>query len=169
MLVLFADGGTGQCMVDVLNAWPQLDPATVVLQDRPEIIEIAQNDPELPTAMVKMVHDFKTPQPIKNAKAYYMRFIVHAYLDDAAVALLTHIREAMAPDSKLLIAEMVIPDRLDEASLSSGMYDMLLFNGGGKERTEAEYEKLLNAAGLKKVKVWMKPESPQGIVEAVLA
>nr|POE83811.1 o-methyltransferase gsfc [Quercus suber] len=159
-------------LVDVANilaTFPHLDPAKFVLQDRPEVISIAKNSPELPAAMVKMAHDFTKPQPIKHARAYFMRFIIHDYLDDVCVKILSHLSDVMAPDSRVLIADMVIPERLDEQSLPSALYDMLLMHVGGKERTEAEFDKLLEAAGLKRIHTWMTPGSPQGIIEAVLA
>nr|POF02492.1 o-methyltransferase gsfc [Quercus suber] len=161
--------GDGDRMAIVDVAFPRLDPARIVLQDRFEVISIAKDSAELPAAMVKMAHDFMEPQPIKHARAYFMRFIMHDYVDNVCIKILSHIRDAMAPDSKVLIADMIIPDRLDEQSLPSGLYDMLLMHVGGKERTEAGFDKLLEAAGLKRLNIWMTPGTPQGIIEAGLA
>lgn len=117
-----------------------------------------------------MVHDFNTPQPVKNAKAYHMRFIMHDYPDDRCIEILTHIRGAMGPDSKVLIADMIVPDKVDEESIRCAALDLVLLHTGGKERTVAGFEKILSAAGLKLHKVWLQPNRMhQGIIEAVLA
>ncbi|RAL64632.1 hypothetical protein DID88_001665 [Monilinia fructigena] len=50
-------------------------------------------------------------QQVKNAKFYYMSNILHdwPWPDDKCKIILTHLREAMGPDSAILIDEMVLP------------------------------------------------------------
>jgi len=108
----------------------------MVLQDRPEVIALAHTNPRLPVEVQKVPHDFFTPQPVHGAKAYYMRLIVHDYSDAVAVDILKNVVSAMAPDSKLLIAEAVLPERVSEAALLVTMMDMFMFSLGGKEVSE---------------------------------
>ena len=97
-----------------------------------------------------------------------MRMIIHDYLDDICIGILKNLASAMAPDSKVLIAETVVPDRVDEASLWCATMDAIMLPLGGKERTEGGFEELFKASGLKLAKMWRVPGSSQAVVEAVL-
>lgn len=70
--------------------------------------------------------------------------------------------------SKLLLHEMIIPE--EGAATFFAMLDMTMmaFNSG-MERTEKQWEALLNRAGFKVIKFWPPPEQgADGIVEAEL-
>ncbi|KAK5126225.1 hypothetical protein LTR85_010460 [Meristemomyces frigidus] len=140
----------------------------IILQDRAEVIELARLNEQLPGGLVKMSHDFFNPQPVNGASAYYLRMIIHDYADETATSILRHLAAAMAPDSRLILAETVVPDRVDEASLPAATIDLFEFICGGKERTVAGLEKILKAAGLELRKVWQPEGIAQAIVEALL-
>jgi hypothetical protein len=53
--------------------------------------------------LIALVHDFFNPQPVKNAAVYFLRGIVHNWSDTQARQILSHLREAAAPTSKLVI------------------------------------------------------------------
>lgn len=55
-----------------------------------------------------MTHDFFQPQPVKDASVFLMRFIIHDWPDDKAMVILSHLREAAAPHTKLVLAEQLI-------------------------------------------------------------
>ena len=75
----------------------------------------------------------------------------------------------MGPGSRILIGELVLPTR---APLGSDMtpfwMDIAMLAIGGKERSEKEFATLLNAAGLRLVKIWPAESGMQAILEAVL-
>jgi len=50
-----------------------------------------------------LVHDFMTPQPIKNAAVYFLRFIIHNWPDPEAKKILRNLRDAAGISSKLII------------------------------------------------------------------
>ncbi|THU99018.1 hypothetical protein K435DRAFT_752418 [Dendrothele bispora CBS 962.96] len=54
-------------------------------------------------------HDFFTPQPIKNAAVYLLRVVLHDWPNAYAQRVLQRLREAASPDTKLLIADFVLP------------------------------------------------------------
>ena len=116
-----------------------------------------------------MGHDFWTPQPVVHAKAYFMRWIMHDYVDGLAVMILKHIAAAMADDSVLLIHEAVVPERLSEATMIAGTMDMFVLNCAGKERTKRGFEALLGHAGLVVQKYWEREGTAATMIEAVLA
>lgn len=54
-------------------------------------------------------HDFFTPQPVRNAAVFLLRVILHDWPDSFAERILIHLREAATPDTKLLLADFVLP------------------------------------------------------------
>lgn len=166
-------GGQGQSIAQMLKAFPSLKPDRMVLQDLPEPIAQAEESAgtsSLPKGFKAMVHDFWTPQPVKGAKAYFFRRIMHDYSDENCSKILSHVRDAMAPDSKVLIADMVMPKRVHEADLPAAAMDNCVMVMGGKERTAEGFEKILDDAGLKLEKIWQSREggAAGNIVEAKL-
>lgn len=79
---------------------------------------------------------------------YLLSFVLHAWDDDHAVALLRAVRAAMHPGARLLIVERPLPVEGEDAEIGS-LHDLhMLVTTGGRERSEAEYVALLGAAGL---------------------
>ena len=163
-------GGQGQSIVQILKAFPSLQPDRVVLQDLPEPIAQGKDSNLLPKGVKAMVHDFWTPQPVKGAKAYFLRRVIHDYSDENCVKILSNLRDAMELDSKVLIADMVMPKRVYEADLPAAAMDNCVMVMGGKERTEDGMRKILEEAGLKFVKTWQSREggATGNIIEATL-
>lgn len=96
-----------------------------------------------------------------------MRFISHDYSDAELVNILSHISEAMSCDSKLLLVDTVIPERLDESTMVAGVLDQIMFAIGGKERTKQDFEAVLGQVDLSLNEVYHIPGSPGAVVEAV--
>ena len=97
-----------------------------------------------------------------------MRFISHDHSDHDIINILGHIARAMAPDSKLLLADCVMPDRLTEATVTAGVLDQLMFCIGGKERTASGFSAILEPNGLELSSVNKVAGSTGAIVEARL-
>ncbi|TFK70271.1 S-adenosyl-L-methionine-dependent methyltransferase, partial [Pluteus cervinus] len=55
------------------------------------------------------VHDFFTAQPIRNAAVFFLRVILHDWPDSFAQRILLRLREAAKSDTKLVIADFVLP------------------------------------------------------------
>lgn len=90
--------------------------------------------------------DFFTAIPT-GADAYVLRHIIHDWQDDEAIAILRHCQEALNPGGKVLVVEMVIPPG-GEPSFGKWL-DVMMLLVDGRERTQAEYDRLFRAAGLK--------------------
>ena len=99
--------------------------------------------------------------------AYLLSHIIHDWPEAQCLTILGHCRSAMAPSSRVLIIEMVLPS--GNAPHPGKMLDMMMLVGpGGQERTEPEYRTLLSKAGLRLTKV-VPTNSAVSIVEAMIA
>jgi O-methyltransferase domain len=161
-------GGTGAPLKQILEKHLELDSKKCVLQDRPEMIEMAKAGRLLPEGVVLSGHDFMTEQPVKGAKAYFMRMILHDYADPVCVVILSQLAKVMSSESRVLICEMVLPQRVGEADFASAVLDQAVMTMGGKERTEAGFKGLFESAGLELVQVWRVPGVPGACVEGKL-
>ncbi|KAI1174692.1 S-adenosyl-L-methionine-dependent methyltransferase [Nemania sp. FL0916] len=143
--ILFVDigGGLGhQCKL-LQSRYPQLQ-GRVVLEDLPEVI-VKVNPDE--TSFEKIGMNFFDSQPLKGAAAYYLRSIFRDWPDESCEIILGHIRDAMQPNSILLIDDLVLPDfqaHKFETQLDLTMLSML----NGQARTRGDWEVLLGQSGL---------------------
>lgn len=158
-------GGNGHVIKQLLEAFPHIRPEQCVLQDRAETIELARTTGLLPAGVQLVEHDYRTRQPIANAKAYHLRAVAYNLGDDEFVQLLSQIVPAMGPDSKVLIAENILADD-GGGSVFSTVSDMIMLCIGGKERSEKDFRKVLDKAGLKMDGLHRAPGLEFGIVEA---
>ncbi|KAG8158549.1 hypothetical protein KVR01_011671 [Diaporthe batatas] len=144
---VFVDVGGGigsQCAI-LKSKLPNL-PGRVILQDLPAVIEHA-----LPTEGVEVTaHNFWTEQPVKGARAYYFRTILHDYPDEKCLAILENTVAAMGPDSFILIDDIIIPDKGAHARTTEMDYIMMT-TLAAMERTRKQWDNLLSAAGLEVV------------------
>ncbi|KAJ6786706.1 hypothetical protein PWT90_10579 [Aphanocladium album] len=148
--VAFVDvgGGNGQQIAALKKKLPELQ-GRVVLQDRPEVLEKALEV----DGMEKMVYDYLTEQPVKDARVYYFRQIMHNNDDDTCVRILRSQLPAMSADSVIIIDDKCLSDDKPPqdapgveytAGLSIAME--VMFNA--QERREAHWRELLPKAGL---------------------
>jgi demethylsterigmatocystin 6-O-methyltransferase len=93
-------------------------------------------------------HDFFTAQPIREAKFYYLRHILHDWTDEDCVRILSNIVPAMGSESRILIDEVVLPET--KVPWQVAMMDIAMMASlGGIERSREDWTKLLESAGLK--------------------
>ena len=128
-------------------------PGKLILQDLSVVIDQVQ---DLPSGIEAMRHDFFAPQPVKGAKAYYLRSVLHDWPDKQSRQILSNIRDAMSPESLLLICETVQPEA--GVTLDSAQIDMIMMaHFAALERTRQQFETLLGEVGLELVRVWKAP------------
>ncbi|KAL1838222.1 hypothetical protein VTJ49DRAFT_2920 [Mycothermus thermophilus] len=104
-----------------------------------------------------MAYDFFTRQPVRNAHVYFMRRVLylHEHNLEVCISILRNTAWAMGPDSRMIICDMVLPESVEpERSLEVYRMDLDMMTIGLKEKTVAEFEQMLDAAGLELVKVW---------------
>lgn len=93
---------------------------------------------------------------------------MHNWQDNEARKILKNIADAMAPDSRLLIGEMVVPKEPEGVDKTVYWMDLCMLIIGGKERSEKEFSALLDSAGLQLVKIWRSKIGPQTVIECRL-
>lgn len=160
-------GNVGHDINEFLAKHPSA-PGRLVLQDL-EVIMGQIKPGSIDARIEPMAYDFHTEQPVKHARAYYMHSVLHDWPDDVCASILARVKAAMKPGySKLLINENVIPPT-DANWQATGLDMMMLSLFASKERTEADWRKLLEGAGLKIVKVWGHGEGVESLIECELA
>ncbi len=142
-------GGHGGLLAGVLAAHPGL---RGILFDLPAALVGAEGHlREMGVAgrCTLLPGDFFQAIP-EGAGAYLMKFVLHDWQDEECALILERCRAAMDPGAALLVVERLLPDRATTAGLRQFMADMqMLVVIGGRERTRAEFEALLGAAGFR--------------------
>ncbi|MFF5289687.1 methyltransferase [Paractinoplanes globisporus] len=160
-------GGNGALLATVLSRHPYL---RGLLLDQPHVVEAAPA--VLAAAGVAdrcEVHpgDLFTAVP-PGADAYLLKSILHDWPDERALAIARTCRRAMHPGSVMLVLERVLTGPpYPPADLPAAFSDLnMLVGPGGQERTRAEYEALLGAAGLRVTRV-VPTTTDVSVIEAV--
>lgn len=103
-----------------------------------------------------------------GAKLYFMRGVFHNHPPHKVLKLLENTKAAMAPDSVLLIDEMILPEtdvHIDAASMDITM----LAAFAGMERSEAQWRSVIDEAGLRLVKTYVyNPVSHESVMDVRL-
>jgi SAM-dependent methyltransferase len=99
-----------------------------------------------------------------GADVHLLKQIVHDWDDEQATRLLRNCHRALHPGGKMLLIEMVIPPD-NRPSPAQAMDLNMLVVLGGRERTEEEYRRLLEAAGFHLERV-IPTHSPFSVIEA---
>jgi hypothetical protein len=157
-------GGRGTLLAGILQQAPGshgiLYDSEQSAADAPRVFEAAGVDGRVTIANGSYFD--KLPS---GADAYVLKHILHDFQEPQCLALLSNVREAIAPDGKLLVVEYVLNGN-NERHLGNLIDLWLLLLLGAKERTLPQYTELFAQAGFK-VTGSFPTTSPVSIVEAV--
>ncbi|WP_338866101.1 methyltransferase [Myxococcus stipitatus] len=164
--VMDLGGGTGTLLAHILQAHPHTKGALFELPHVRDEAVARMAGLGLSSRTQVVAGDFFEKIP-SGHDIYILSQILHDWEDDRCVQLLSNVRAAMNPDSKLLIVETVLPG--DNVPHFGNLYDVaMLVLVGGRERTGPEYTALVEKAGLRVHRV--SPTSmPPSVVEVVPA
>lgn len=161
-------GGDGTLAIAVLRANPSM---TGVVFDLAHVAEKARRNiaaAGLAERCEAVEGDALRAVPA-GGDVYVLCRVIHDWDDPRAAVILGNCRRAMSDRSRLLIIERTLPPRIDGSDGTRGavLADLLmLVIAGGRERTEAEFRTLCDAAGLQVTQL-VPSESYGCIVEAV--
>jgi hypothetical protein len=161
---LLADvgGGCGQFLTTILQAHPAMHG---VLLDTPAVIARATTRlASHPCRRRCTLRPGNLLQEVpEGASGYLMSGVIHDWDDEHAARILQNCRRAMAPNGKVLVVEMVLP-ATDEPRFATMLDLNMMVMNGGRERTEEEFRRLFDAAGLRVTKL-IPTLAPQWVIE----
>jgi hypothetical protein len=159
-------GGDGSLIASILQANPGMKG---VLFDLPHVVAGARRRIEaegLAERCEVVAGDAFTSVP-SGGDAYLLKWIIHDWDDERSVAILKNCYQAMAAHSKVLLIEAVIP-RGNAPSFHKLMDLNMLVMTGGRERSEAEYRVLFEAAGFRLTQI-TPTQSEMSVIEGAHA
>jgi SAM-dependent methyltransferase len=143
-------GGHGVLLATFLQRWPN---ASGVLFDLPGAA--AAGEERLAAAglgdRVDVVGGdfFRAGALPGGGDVYLLSQILHDWDDDRSMEILRNLRRTMDAASRLLIVEMLMPERVDGPHPAIDLDLVMLVLTGGRERTVKEYRQLLEGAGFR--------------------
>ncbi|GAA3391675.1 methyltransferase [Cryptosporangium minutisporangium] len=144
--VVDVGGGRGVLLAAILGAAPHL---SAVLLDRPAVAEQARDrltSAGLADRCDVVGGDFFASVPA-GADTYLLSRVLHDWDDESAVRILAACRRAVPDGGRLLVVDSVLPRfaREQPAAIRMDLHMLLLL--GARERTAAEFERLLERSG----------------------
>ncbi len=137
-------GGHGALLHAILLANPRL---SAVLADQPSVVTgaTALRNAAFADRCEIVGIDFFLAVPV-GADGYVAKSVIHDWNDQDALKILRNCRAAIKANGKLLLIERILkPANLPDLARFRDL-QMLVFVGGGCERTEAEFRALLREA-----------------------
>ena len=152
-------GGFGALLPPILKANPEL---RGIVFDLPRCRDGARTLAEK-TGIAERCEfvggDFFTDS-LPTADAYIIKSVIHDWDDERSVAILRTIGASMGPEARLLVVEPILPERPGsspfDAMLAHTDLNMLVVTGG-RERTEADFRRLIERAGLRTARILPTP------------
>lgn len=156
-------GGHGAMLAAILQRTPA---ARGVLFDRPSVapgaVDLLRAHGVESRCAIESGSFFVSVPP--GGDAYVLKNIIHDWADDEALVILSKIREAIRPDGRLLLIEMVLPE--GNSSHLGNVFDLeMMLDLGSRERTERDFRQLLAKAGFELTRV-VQTASPTCVVES---
>ena len=111
-----------------------------------------------------------------GADAYILKSVIHDRDDEKSLTIFKNCRAAMSESpsrkdrARLLIIEPTVPERVGSSSHDGvivGSDLNMLVMAGGRERTEAEFRSLLEAADLRIARIVTAPPTAFSVIEAL--
>ncbi|OJJ82982.1 uncharacterized protein ASPGLDRAFT_75047 [Aspergillus glaucus CBS 516.65] len=149
-LLVDAAGGRGHDIQAFLKKFPEAS-GRLIVEDQPHVIEDIR---DLDQSIERIGFDLFDKQPIKGARTYYLKFILHDWNDEDCRKIPHNIA------SQFILADTgcaMLPAMPD--------WEMMVFCNS-MERTQGQWQRLLESAVFDMIRLWNPPGDRQGIIEA---
>jgi hypothetical protein len=158
-------GGHGRLLAAILTATPL---ARGILFDQPHVVAgapalLKQHDV---ADRVQLAEGSFFDAVVDGGDAYVLKHIIHDWPDEEAVQILRNVRIAAGAGKHVLLVEFVLPERTDRDFMGHWLDLEMLVGAGARERTAAQYDRLLSRAGFRMTRV-VETTSPISVVEAI--
>lgn len=158
--VLDAGGGSGALLLEVKQRYPHL---RCTVFETAEVVRRANGGAQ----QIEFVEGDLLRDVPPRAQVYLLSHVLHDWGDDSCERILRNVAQAMNPQSRLLIYELLAvssgswrPERVSDLEMLAIL--------PGKERTRAEFEVLAARAGLCVRRV-IATGAPEAVIECVRA
>ncbi|KAL5614136.1 hypothetical protein FOVSG1_003199 [Fusarium oxysporum f. sp. vasinfectum] len=149
--VVDVGGGRCQALLAIQEHCKGSFGGKLILQDLPIVLDSLTLD-EIPS-IEPMPFSIFTLQSVKNAHIYLFRHLLLDYPDTKVVEILKNTVSAMGPESRLIINEMLVPDRVTVGDQQMAyLFDIILLAMSGRERSLSEYRRIFGGIGLELLK-----------------
>ena len=159
-------GGDGSFLASILNAH---DGCRGILFDQPHVVAAASTvlrEAGVAERCTVVAGNFFEEIP-PGCDAYVLKFILHDWQDEQAVALLRNCRRACDGSGRLIVLERILASANE--GLEGKFSDLnMLVSAGGRERTLEEFEALFRAAEFLPASV-ARGSGPVAVIEAAPA
>jgi hypothetical protein len=149
-------GGRGLLLSEILVRHPHL---TGVLCDAPGVVASAKTLLERRgvLARVELVGASFFEKVPSGADAYVMKTVLHDWDDETCVKLLRNVRAASRKGARVIICEQLL--ERNQASGFGPLSDVLMMveSDDGRERSRADFERLLSKAGFRMHRIFPSP------------
>jgi hypothetical protein len=171
--VIDLGGGYGALLAAVLKANPHLQGASADLGYMQSEAEAFLKEEGVADRARFAPTDFFAAVPL-GADFYLLKFIIHDWDDAESIAILANTAKAAGASGKVLVVERLVPEIVsghaagvtEEKTAALRGDIQMMASTGGQERTEAEYDALFAAAGLRRLRT-VPTTSVFSILEAV--
>jgi hypothetical protein len=164
-LAVDVGGATGALLHDLMAVNSTM---RGIVLDRPAAVPLAEEAARklgLQNRITARGGDFTVSVPA-DGDMYLLRYVLHNWDDETCSQILRLCRDAMAPGGRVVVLEMVLGTIGQEPEVVPSQDLNMLAVLEGRERTVAEFDELMAAAGLRRVAVHVT-DSPTAIIEAV--
>ncbi|WZP00950.1 methyltransferase [Isosphaeraceae bacterium EP7] len=157
-------GGHGYLLATILKANPSLRGILFETAEVSEGAKVRFAAEGLTDRCKVAAGDFFASIP-EGADACILKSVIHDWDDRLATEILSNCRRAVGPGGRVLLAEMVIPAGNDPHPGKLLDLEMLVMVGG-RERTEEDFRKLLDGAGIRMTRI-VPTASPTCVIEGI--
>jgi SAM-dependent methyltransferase len=150
-VIVDVGGGNGSVSAMILKGNPALE---AVIYDQPQVLEAADrylSDAGVRTRCRLVPGNFFETVPA-GGDLYVLSNIIHDWDDERALRILANCRAAMTPAAAVLLLEAILPEHGSPSQAAMADVNMMVMLTG-RERTAAQYRKLLADADLQLTKI----------------
>jgi len=163
--VVDVGGGDGSTLAVMLQRYPHMQGTLYELPDVSARGEETFLSHGLAERAVAVGGDFFTEVP-GGGDIYLLRHVIHDWDDEASTKILENCRKSMKSEGRVLLVESIIREGNDFGFVK--WVDLMMMVIGGRERTVAEYARLMEGAGLRLERV-IETACEVSILEGVAA